>query len=475
MTLAETRPRRRAARGAEARAETRPRARGAETGFPFTLGIFMLMMAVPASAVFTVGPLVLTPLRAYMLAVTIPAMLMFFGRVKLRIYDYLFLFSVYWYMQAAILHQGVGKGTQFAGVYFILSAGVYFLVGATIQRAEQVEKLFGAVFVVILFLLPFAVHTNLTGQHLIIELAADLFNVTPKLFDDVRLGLTRAAASFAHPILFGVFCAASFAFAWYSRAPFPLRMLKCAVIFLACFSSLSSGGLLPLILQGMLIAGEMITRSVKRRATYLFWILLGLYVFLELAANSGPFGVFANYFTLNPGTAIYRMAIWEHGIDDVMRHPLLGFRAETWTRPPWMAPSVDNQWLAQMMRAGIPCTAAMLLAIVLMMRDMMTGSDAEVPDAFRRMRRATLYSLIGFCVAGATVAFFDKIEPLFAFYVGLAAALARMNPALAPAAEAAEPAAEPEAPRRTAMPKKGRNLAREAMERSRPQRAERRR
>ncbi|GMG84356.1 hypothetical protein LNKW23_35710 [Paralimibaculum aggregatum] len=404
-------------------------ARADRVEVPVLACLFMALMAVPASAFFSLGGLALSPLRIFLILVTVPAILGFLSAHRLRNWDYLFFGAVCWYCFCNILSRGLGQGVEFSGIYFVQSIGTYCLVQISIRRVEQIDIVFRVGFLIVLFLLPFAAYESYTGHRVLTEFFTAIFGFEPRMQDDRRLGLLRAAASFAHPILFGVFCATIFSFVWYSASSMPVRLAKALIVGLATFFSVSSGSYLTLVLQILLIVGESQSRWVPNRAKLLFWALLTAYVFLEFAANSGPFGVLANYLTLNPGTAHYRIATWNHGIDDVMRHPIFGFEASNWTRPHWMAPSVDNQWLVMMMRGGLPTAGLLILSLILMLRTLMLEPDARVSPAFARLRRAALYAIVALCFAGATVAFFDKLEPLFAFFIGIAAVLARMDPA----------------------------------------------
>ncbi len=390
--------------------------------------VFFALMMFPSGARFKVGPLLLSPLRVFLLAIFVPVVFTMITRHRWKTYDALMVFSIGWFVMCVIMNYGAFKGIQFGGLYALQMFGSYALAQVALKRPEQVPVLFQTVIAVLAIMLPFALHESLTGDRVIHDVIGGLFGVYERIQGDQRLGLFRAATSFAHPILFGVFAAAAFSFAWYMPGPPMLRYLRTAVVFASTFLSLSAGAALPLVMQVGLIAAESQTRWLKGRAKLLIWSLLGLYVFLELTANSGAFGVLANYFTFNPWNAYVRGAIWDAGIADVMRHPVFGFVAEQWTRPHWLtSASVDNQWLVLMMRGGFPSAAAMLLAIVLILREMMRRPDAALPPILVKIRRASLYSMIAIIFAGTTVAFFDKLEPIFGFYIGLAAAIVRMQ------------------------------------------------
>jgi hypothetical protein len=117
---------------------------------------------------------------------------------------------------------------------------------------------------------------------------------------------------------------------------------------------------------------------------------------------------------------------------------------EVWTRPFWMKPSIDNFWLFQAMQGGIPSVAFLLLAILLIIRSLYRVPRADLPPALEGLRRGWLYLIIAMVLCGATVHFFDKLQPYFAFVVATGAAAARIiadweRAAAAPATAAPSP------------------------------------
>jgi O-antigen ligase len=148
-------------------------------------------------------------------------------------------------------------------------------------------------------------------------------------------------------------------------------------------------------------------------------------LFVHFASNRGLF-VLMVIFTLSPASAYNRRLIWEHGIDDVLRSPLFGIRPETWTRPFWMKPSIDNYWLFQAMQGGIPSVLLLLLAIMLIIRQLYRLPTNSLPPALEGLRRGWLFLIIAMILCGATVHFFDKLQPYFAFVVATGAAAARI-------------------------------------------------
>ena len=195
----------------------------------------------------------------------------------------------------------------------------------------------------------------------------------------MRMGMQRAMTVFTHPILYGVFCATLVGLIWQiERRPFQ-RFVRIAILVAATFFSLSSAPFLVIIVQLFLMVIERATRWLKNRVKIFLSILFTLFVLLETFTGRGFVGTLM-IFTLDPATAYYRKLIWENGIDDVLRNPIFGMRPEEWTRLPWMQLSIDNEWLLQMMRGGVPSLIFLAIAVWLLTRRLYARPDRAIPE-----------------------------------------------------------------------------------------------
>src|SRR5690606_32529254 len=110
-----------------------------------------------------------------------------------------------------------------------------------------------------------------------------------------------------------------------------------------------------LITQFMLLVWDRKTRHIQSRWKIFCAIGLAMYVCVDLISNRSAMKVFLSYLTFSPGTAYNRIIIFEWGIQDVWRNPMLGIGFNVWTRPEWMhSTSMDNFWLVQAVTFGIP-------------------------------------------------------------------------------------------------------------------------
>jgi hypothetical protein len=120
-----------------------------------------------------------------------------------------------------------------------------------------------------------------------------------------------------------------------------------------------------------------------------------------------------------------------------MRHPLLGFVPSNWTRPFWLAPSIDNYWLLMMMRSGIPSLILLALCALFLWIDI--ARRQKMPPLYNQLRTGWGLMMVALIIGAATVAFFGKLQPLLAFYLGMGSALAACKPPVSDNTAAPEP------------------------------------
>jgi O-antigen ligase len=191
-----------------------------------------------------------------------------------------------------------------------------------------------------------------------------------------------------------------------------------------------------------MIAVEYATRQIKHRAKIIGAAVLSMLAFVHVTASRGIFAVVV-ILVLNPATAYYRREIWNSGMIDVRRSPIFGIVVENWTRPAWMVSgSIDNFWLFQMLRGGVPSVAFLLLAIVLIYWRVFRLADAAIPDVLRRQRRAWAYALAALLIGAVTVHLYGKAQPYFTFLIAIGAALVRLLDAAPEQAREAPAAAQ---------------------------------
>lgn len=332
----------------------------------YLLTTFLLTLVLPASAHFSLGSFALTPYRVLLLLAALPCMLLVVWRVvdRLRLYDVLVLAHAAWITIALTANHGVGVGVESGGMFAAEVTGAYFLARVSVRDLWSFRRFVRVLTIIVIGLLVFTLPEALSGNRVLLN----LFGGVATDWEGPRLFVYRAAGPFHHPILLGVFCSSALGLYWMSsraRQRTSSRLLIAGGIALSAALSVSSGALMSVIFQSMLIGWERITRRLPRRMLILALILCLLYILIDLASNRDPLSVAISYLTFNPQTGYYRMAIWEHGVAEVIKHPVFGIGFNDWSRPIWMSSSsVDNFWLLTAMRFGLPGLTALICLIV---------------------------------------------------------------------------------------------------------------
>lgn len=386
---------------------------------PVPILLFLILaILVPIEFSLYVGPLFMTASRAYLLVLTF-MLLPHLGQLKLRLFDWFFIGHVIWAVVAFAVIYGPGGSIEMSGSYVLEFLVVYLAARIYLQTIEQIRATIVVIFIMVFLSGAFAFPEAFTGIRFVHEVASGITGLNYKFDPEMRMGITRAASFFEHPILYGVFCASSFSLIWFISTP-SQRMYRMPIIMFATWLSASSAPLLTLLVQIGLLLIEPYTRKFKRRDKVLGWLVAGFAVFMQIFTGRGVVGL-VMMITINPGTAYTRRAQWNFAIDDVMRNPWFGFRPELYTRPFWLAPSIDNWWLLIMMRTGIPSVIFIALCALFMW---ITIARREGPPLFNSLRTGWGMAMIAIILGAATVTFFGKLQPLFAFYLGMGAALA---------------------------------------------------
>ena len=201
------------------------------------------------------------------------------------------------------------------------------------------------------------------------------------------------------PILFGVFSASFLGGVYYVLGVGRLRpasLLKSGIVVLSVFFSLSTGPYLTLLAQFFVMLWDRISRGLQCRWWLLAGSIAGLYVVVDLLSNRTPFHVLVSYFSLSSRSAYNRILIWEYGSAEVARHPLFGIGFAEWLRPPWMSGSMDNFWLLEAVRYGLPATL-LLVAAVLWLGYRLGRLKLREPQ-LRNGRMAWMVTMVGFAL-----------------------------------------------------------------------------
>lgn len=354
-----------------------PQARAFSPGDVTTVGLPVLLIAVMVAICmpFTIslGGVVLSPLRMIMLVTCVPLCVLLitgrFGRVTSV--DGLVLAYALWQV-VSIAVNNPDRVIQFSGSNVLDSVGGYLLGRAAIRNPQEFRGAIKVMLFTLVFLLVPAFIETQTGRMVISEAFSMVgLNAAPDTPSTPRFGLERAQVVFAHPIHYGIFCSSLFVLIFLGlRDQISLfkRLLGGIAVVLGTIMSVSSGAVLPLFLQMVMIGWALFTTKIPRRWTVFTLLVLSFYIFVELASNRPALIAILSRITFNSHNVYMRSMVFEWGMINIKANPIMGLGLRDWVRPEWMhSSSTDNFWLLQAMRFGIPAFVFLAGAVGLLM------------------------------------------------------------------------------------------------------------
>jgi hypothetical protein len=389
---------------------------------PWPVAVYLFCVVIPIG--FQAGPLAMTTLRLFLLVMIVPLTIRLLTGAygKVFVTDILFILHILW----ATVALAVNNPDQV--IQQVGSVGVEFLGGYAVGRAyirtrEDFVALCKTLVIVVLCLLPFALHETLTGRPLIVETLRKLPGLSSVAIVTIeqRMGLERVQSTFAHPIHYGLFCSVAFSLAFVALKDVSStgwRFFSSIVIATSGFLALSSGALLAIFLQIALIVWAAVFAGFRQR----WWLLVGLfvlaYIVIDLLSNRSPIRVFMSYATFSAHNAYWRGIIFEWGMKNVWANPLFGIGLNDWVRPHFMySGSMDNFWLVMAVRYGIPgfillATGYALVVLRIMRLDL--GNDTGLAQ----IRRAWVFTFLGLSFTLCTVHIWTNIYSFVFFMLG---------------------------------------------------------
>ena len=391
------------------------------------LPVVLYLIAVMLPIGFNLGPIYLTLIRLVLLATIIPLTFQLlsgkFGGILIP--DVFFFLHVFWII-IAITVNDPDRALEYVGSTAIEFIGSYVLARAYIRTSEDFLLLSRALVLMIVLTLPFGLYELVTNNPLILQFLERIPGIRTEWVvrgpDEIRMGLFRVQGTFPHPIHYGIFASMGFALCFiglkgvYGNTK---RYIASGTMVLCTFLSLSSGALLPVMLQIGLIFWAMIFNFTRYR-----WLILGIltgaaYIVVDILSNRGPIMVFMSYATFSPWNAYWRALIFEFGMNNVWANPWLGIGITAdWVRPNWMhTSSVDNYWLVMALRYGIP--GFLFVAIGFLQPLWPIGRRSFDSDQLLwQQRRAWMFLFIGLTMGLATVHVWSTLFSFIFFMFG---------------------------------------------------------
>ncbi|MGY9046358.1 hypothetical protein P775_05700 [Puniceibacterium antarcticum] len=310
----------------------------------------------------------------------------------------------------------------FVGSNAIIILGGY-LAGRVFIRGHMAFisfiKLFG---VIILLTLPFALYESQTSVMVIARLIDKLPLVSSSI--DVnyppRRGLYRVQVVFTHPIHYGLFSSMCFSLIFIgfrTILSYPSRIAWSACIALCCFLSVSSGPVLSMLVQVMLIAYGRLTLGVRNRWKILLGVSAFLYIILDLSSSRPAYFAIAERMAFDSHTAYVRKILLEYGLAQIGRTPYLGVGYNKWELPNYMSGSLDNYWLMTALVYGIPAfvflSSAFLYTLIKVGNSDFSG-ETQICD----IRLGWALVIVSLIFTLATVAIWSDIATLVFMFLG---------------------------------------------------------
>ena len=156
-------------------ARPRPARLTAATDWPLIF-VVLLLVALVFPLVFSLGSLRLSPYRIVLLLCLVPCLIRWMsgGAGPIRLADFcIILIGLWGVISWAVLH-GTAKAIESGGIHIAETLGAYFLGRCFIRSPEAFRRMAVLLFWIIIGLLPFLIHENLTGRSTILALINSL-------------------------------------------------------------------------------------------------------------------------------------------------------------------------------------------------------------------------------------------------------------------------------------------------------------
>lgn len=389
---------------------------------PFLAKLVLISLLIPAY--FSVGSLALSPSRLIFLVIvpilTINLLRGAYGRIVAS--DLLIFGFAAWMVLAMLANHPARVAIEYTGSRTIVVLGGYLTARATIRSKATFIAMIRFLALTVLVTLPFATYEVITSKPLISTWLAQIPGITSNsdINHDPRLGLWRAQVVFAHPIHYGIFCSLAFSLVYVGLAD-SMRWFRRAIVSgligICCFFSVSSGPVIGLAAQIGLIIWGGVFRGTANRWVILWSSTLIFYIIAELATGRGALYVIVSKISFSSQTAFARRVLFNYGVDQIARTPILGIGYKPIPLPKWMTGSVDNFWLFIALRFGLPAFILLAAAFLVAMIAAGRRDFTEDPELYP-LRRAWIFTLVSLILVLATVAVWGELYSLVLFVLG---------------------------------------------------------
>lgn len=389
------------------------------------IALYFLMIALPIQ--FDVGSIFMTGVRVVLIVSLLPTLFsLLSGRLGRVIWSDILLLIYSLWIIATLFVNSPDQAISFGGSVTVELFGGYLLARAYIRTADDFAMVCRLIFTVVIFSIPFGMYESLTGVAPIPVLIDKLpfFYSVSDFYNDlagVRFGFERAQVIFPHPILYGLFCSTAVSFAFVAFKGVYSNSVRYIISFLMVFGtilSISSGAVLPLVMQFGLNIWSWAFGGYKRKWVVLLILIALAYVVVDLISNRTPITVFLSYATFSEENAYGRIDIFDWGMKNVWDKPFIGRGLNDWFRAWYMhSGSMDNFWLLETVRYGIPGFILVVTSFVLIVWQVMRR-DFEEDSVLLQYRRAWVFTLLGLIFTLCTVDVWATAQSYTFFLLG---------------------------------------------------------
>jgi hypothetical protein len=341
--------------------------------------------------------------------------------------DFLACLTAVWMLVACFISVGTsalssagGDALDFLGGYLIARA---FVFGRpALDTFVRVLRIFAFIVIVL------AMADSFSGRWIVHETIAAIVNASV-LATPFRNGMVRAASTFDHEILFGIFCAVTAAILLYWERALLRRSLAVGFCLLGCILCLSSAALMAFAIVLVAFTYDQLMKRYRWRWRA-FWMVTGAVALAFFVVLPEPLSWILSHLTLDAQTGYFRMMIWQMASDYIAQSPITGYAYQQLNNPsePLINQTVDSIWLVNCLRFGIPMSVLFFLTNVTAFfpskRESVSGANAVYMD---RMRPAFTLAILVFMFAGLTVHFWNYMLMFWGLCIGIRASLRELS------------------------------------------------
>ena len=330
------------------------------------------------------------------------------------------LLYVFW-LALSILVNNTDVFVTCVGSNAIIILGGYLFGRAFIRNGQTFTAfilLYGAV---LLFSLPFALVEARTSVMALSRLIDKLPLISSSI--DVnyppRRGLYRVQFTFTHPIHYGLFASMCFSLVLVGLKGVTSTVWRLgwgAAIAICAFLSVSSGPLIGVAIQVLLVGYAWKTQHLKARWTILLSTVATIYIILEILSDRPAFYAISERLAFEQNTAYVRKILLDYGLAQIGRTPFLGIGYNKWDLPNYMSGSLDNFWLLAALVYGIPA-AVFLVSTVLYLMVKIGLNDIRDPRVVH-LRLSWNFTMAGLLFSLSTVAVWSEMMSLLFLFIG---------------------------------------------------------